>query len=66
MKYPIDFQYTDRNGKSCEIIDYHITRNFENEIVKERYVIKRKILNQSIIDYDVVQTSIDMAVMKRK
>ena len=64
MKYPVGFKYTDRNGRKCEIVDYHVTRNLKGDIVKERYVVSRSLLGKTIIDPDVVQTSIDMAVMK--
>lgn len=61
MKYNIGFEYTDRNKRLCKIIDYYITYNINNDIVKERYVVERRLLGQVIIDNDVIQTSIDMA-----
>ncbi len=61
MRYNIGFEYVDRHNRKCKVVDYHITYNMNNDIIKERYVVERRLLGQVIIDNDVIQTSIDMA-----
>jgi len=65
MKHKIGTQFVRRQHSKINrietIIDYHVTRNIAGEIVKERYVTSHPCMAQEVIDYDVVQTTIDMA-----
>ena len=63
-KYKIGQKYISR-GKAkheCEIIDIYKTYNYKGELVKIRYVAAHKLLGQTVVDYDVVETSITMAL----
>ena len=62
-KYKIGQKYISR-GKAkheCEIIDIYKAYNYKGELVKIRYVAAHKLLGQTVVDYDVVETSITMA-----
>lgn len=64
MKYPIGTKYIQR-GKAkneCTVIDYHVTKNLAGEIVKECYVSEHYFLGQRVLNREVRQTSIDMAL----
>lgn len=62
MKYPIGFKYTDRHKKECEVVDHLITTTSSGSVWKERYLVKRNIGCQIVMDENVVETSIDMAL----
>jgi len=60
MKYPVGYKFIDRNNRICEVIDYLTTTNLNGDITQQRYVTRRELLGQSIIDRDTVQATIDM------
>lgn len=66
MKYPIGttFKTRHKTPRSCTVVDYHRTYNSKNELVKERYVCTHTLCGQTVTDYDVVQTTIDMSKLK--
>lgn len=63
-KYKIGQQYTTRNKCKdlCTVTDIHTTYNLEGDIVKQRYVATHVCMGQLVTDYDVPQTTIDMAL----
>jgi len=66
-KYPVGFKFTPvgrKHSKEITVVDYLVTRNLAGEIVKTRYVTQHEFMGQMIFDTDVVQTTIDRAVIK--
>jgi hypothetical protein len=65
MKYPIGLTF-DMPRKSTvrtvTIVDYHITRNTAQDIVKLRYVVEFEMMGQRVRDADVLETTIDRAL----
>ena len=66
MLYPIGTQFKTRhkNPRLCTVIDIHTTYDSAGNKVKIRYVSTHDCLGQQVIDYDVVQTTIDMGLIK--
>ena len=62
MKYPVGFKYIDRNHKNCEVVDHLITTTANGSVWKERYLVKRTLGAQVLMDDNVVETSISMAI----
>jgi len=62
MEFPIGFKYKDRHGKNCEVVDYLITRTVNGNVWKERYLVRRTLCGQVVMDDNVVETSIKIAV----
>ena len=64
--YAIGTQFTLKRGKSpakdCTIVDHLFTYNSKGELVKMRYVTKHLFCGQWVFDYDVVHTTIAMAI----
>lgn len=62
MLYPIGTQFKTRhkNPRLCTVIDIHTTYDSNGVVVKTRYVSSHDCLGQQVVDYDVVQTTIDM------
>ncbi|MGD9600062.1 MAG: hypothetical protein AB7P94_17240 [Steroidobacteraceae bacterium] len=65
QKYPIGTTFKTRHKfpRLCTVVDFHTTYNSMGEIVKARYVTTHKIIGKVVTDYDVVQSSIDMALI---
>ena len=66
MQFPIGFKYKDRHGKNCEVVDHLITRTVDGSVWKERYLVKRTFCGQIVMDDNVVETSIRMAIALQK
>jgi len=58
--YPLGTKFwsTGKHKRECTVIDYYVTRNLKNEIVKQTYVASHDFIGQSIIDYDVCAVTI--------
>ena len=66
MEFSIGFKYIDRHKKECEVIDHLITRTSSGNVWKERYLVKRTFCGQVVMDDNVVETSIRMAIALQK
>lgn len=67
MKYPIGTKYTLKRPKysrKCTVVDHYKTYNLAGELVKERYVCSHELLGQTVIEHDVVETTIAIALSK--
>lgn len=65
MKYHIGTKFKTRHKIPFiyTVIDFHTTTNSKGETVKERYVCSHQLCGQTVYDYDVVQTTIDMSTI---
>ena len=65
-KFPIGTQFRTRGKypRLCTVVDIHRTYNSDNELVKTRYVATHMLSSQIITDYDVVETTIAMGLVK--
>jgi hypothetical protein len=70
QKYPVGTVFTKRVAKGvtqeCTVVDFEVTRNLAGEIVRARYVTSHSFLGQTILERDVVQTTIDRALWTDK
>ena len=66
MLHPIGTQFKTRHKhpRLCTVIDIYTTYNSTGDVVKIRYVATHNCLGQQVVDYDVVQTTIDMGLIK--
>lgn len=62
MRYPVGTQYTDRHGRVNTVVDYLTTTNLAGSVVRQRYVVERRVAGSIVTDYDVVETSIRIAL----
>ena len=65
-KFPIGTQFKTRgrHPRLCTVVDIHWTYNSDNELVKMRYVATHVVMGQIIMEYDVVETTILMGLVK--
>lgn len=65
-KFPIGTIYTTRHKhpRQCRVIDVHRTTNHAGELVKVRYVSMHMVMDQEVIEYDVLETTIAMGSPK--
>lgn len=65
-RFPVGTKFITRgkHPKECEVVDIHVTRNLQNEVVKVRYVAVHKLLNQNVFDYDVVSATIARGIIE--
>lgn len=64
-RYPIGQKYRKR-GKGyhlCTVTDVHTTFNSKGEVVKQRYVATHELLGQTIVETDIVETTISMGLV---
>lgn len=64
MKIEIGTKYTNRKGQECEVIDILKTFNSKDELVSVRYVTTHQFMGQSVLDGNVVATTILRALEK--
>ncbi len=64
-QFPIGTKFTPRgkNRSECEVVDILRTYNAKGEQVKLRYVCRYPFLGQDVYNYDIVETTIKMALM---
>lgn len=58
------FKTRHKNPRICTVIDKWDTYNSKGELVKVRYVATYKFMSQLVTDYDVVETTIKMGIIK--
>jgi hypothetical protein len=65
-KYSIGTKFYTRgkHPKLCAVIDILYTYNNNKELVQIRYVAAHEMLGQTVINRDVVQTTIDIGLIK--
>lgn len=67
MKYPIGTRFIKRQDRKSGlvniVVDYHTTTNMAGEVVKKRYVVGHYFCGQTVVEYNVVQTTIDMSTL---
>lgn len=65
-KFPIGTKFNIKRGKQgtkeYTIEDIHYTYNHSGDLVKLRYVCSYTIMGQKVMDYDVVQVTIQKAL----
>lgn len=66
MKYSVGTQFMKRGKakKVCTVVDYYVTRNLKDEIVKEVYVAEHEFMGQTLRD-EYPQISIDMGLIEQ-
>lgn len=62
--FPIGYNYTDYRGRGCEVVNHLRTFDSDNNLVRFRYVVIVPFAGQIMTFYDVVHTSILIAVSK--
>ncbi len=65
--YPIGTQYKTRgkHPRLCTVIDILKTYNYSGDLVSIRYVSTHDLLGQSVLDRDVVATTIAMGLVSK-
>ena len=65
QRFQIGQQYKTRgkHPQLCTIVDVHRTYNSANELVKLRYVTSHQFCGQTVLDTDVVDTTIAMGLV---
>lgn len=53
MVIEIGTQYTDRNGRTCTVIDIWSTFNAAGELVQTRYVAQHEFMGQMVVERDI-------------
>jgi hypothetical protein len=63
MKYPIGFRYKPQRKYTyvCTVLDYRFTYDSGGNLKFTRYVAAHDRLGQQVIDFEVVQATIDLA-----
>lgn len=66
--YPIGTKFTPRgkNNREHTIIDTLRTYDSNNRLVRFRYVATKQIMGQTVTDYNVVHTTIELALAYEK
>ena len=62
--YPVGTKYTPKrkHSQECTIVDIHKTYNLAGELVKLRYVATHEFCGQTVMDTDVISTTIARAI----
>ena len=60
------FETRHKRPKLCTVVDILTTYNNAGELVSIRYVATHEVLGQTVIDRDVVETTIAMGLIKSK
>jgi hypothetical protein len=64
MRFPIGTKFIPRGLDSIhEVIDYHITKNSKDEIVKQKYVSRHLFMGQEIKTSDIAETTIARGIL---
>ena len=61
-EYPIGTKFMTRgkHPRRCKVVDVWKTYNAAGDLVRIRYVATHEIMGQTVTDYDVVRTTIDL------
>ena len=66
MKHPLGTQYLShgKNPVLCTVTDYHVTKNIEGAIVRERYVASHDFLDQTVTEIDIPEITIARGIAR--